>query len=512
MIPILKILILILYFLILLILSLYGIHRYVLLYLFFKNKGKKILPKDYFSEENLPRVTVQLPIYNEMYVLKRLIDSVCRLDYPKDKLEIQVLDDSTDETKEIAMAHVEKYKAEGFNIKYFHRETRKGYKAGALQEGLLKSEGDFVAIFDADFIPNPDFLRRTIHYFTDESVALVQARWGHINRDYSFLTKIQSVLLDGHFIIEHVARNMSGRFFNFNGTAGIWRKVAIFQAGGWDGSTLAEDLDLSYRTQLLGWKFVYIPDFSVPAELPVDVNGFRNQQHRWAKGSIQAALKLLPRIIKAKIPLKLKIEAFFHLTGNITFLLMIPLSLLVFPTVIIRKGLGLYDMVAVDLPLFLFATGSFGIFYAFAQKELYTDWDKNIKYIPFVLSIGVGLSVNNSIAVLEALKGKKSEFVRTPKFGIQGKDSSWVEKKYKEKRNFIPYLELAMTIYFMIVIIGAIISEIYMTIPFLLIFYFGYVYFVYLSFFQDKNLSRSKSLISRRIKASFPEKEFNSHH
>ncbi len=486
MIPFLKIVVLVIYFTILLILSLYGLHRYILLYLFLKNKNKKPSPKSYFSEEELPKVTIQLPIYNEMYVVRRLIDSVCKIDYPKEKLEIQVLDDSTDETRTIAMTQLEKYKNQGLNIKYMQRDSRKGFKAGALQEGLLKAEGDFIAIFDADFIPNPDFLRKTIHYFTDDSVALVQARWGHINRDFSSLTKIQSILLDGHFIIEHVARNRSGRFFNFNGTAGIWRKVAIFQAGGWDGATLAEDLDLSYRTQLLGWKFIYLSDFSVPAELPVDINGFKNQQHRWAKGSVQAATKLLPKIMRARIPLKLKIEAFFHLTGNFTFPLMIPLSLLVFPTVIIRKGLGLYDMVVVDLPLFLLASGSFAIFYAFAQKELYADWDKSIKFIPLVLSLGVGLSVNNTIAVLEALKGKKSEFVRTPKFGIEGKDTSWAEKKYRGNRSYIPYLELVMTIYFILVIIGAFISEIYMTVPFLLIFYFGYAYLAYLSFFQHK--------------------------
>lgn len=504
MISVLKIVILALYFSILLILSLYGIHRYFLLYLFFKYKKRVNSIKEYFSEENLPKITVQLPIYNEVYVVGRLIDAVCRLDYPKEKLEIQVLDDSTDETKEIAIAHVEKYKKQGFNIKYMHRDSRKGFKAGALQEGLIKAEGDFIAIFDADFIPNPDFLRRTIHYFTDDSIALVQARWGHINREFSFLTMIQSILLDGHFIVEHVARNRSGRFFNFNGTAGIWRKVAIFQAGGWDGSTLAEDLDLSYRAQLLGWKFVYLPDFSVPAELPVDINGFKNQQHRWAKGSVQAALKLVPKIMRAKIPLKIKIESFFHLTGNFTFPLMIPLSLLVFPTVIIRKGLGLYNMVIVDLPLFLFATASFAIFYALAQKELYADWDRNIKYIPFVLSLGVGLSINNTIAVLEALKGKKSEFVRTPKFGIQGKNQSWLEKKYKENKNFVPYLELAMTLYFLIVIIGAIIAEIYMTIPFLLVFFFGYVYLAYLSFFQHKKPLRTCTLEPEKVKSYLP--------
>jgi cellulose synthase/poly-beta-1,6-N-acetylglucosamine synthase-like glycosyltransferase len=506
MISVFKIAVLVLYFSILLILSLYGFHRYILLYLFLKYKKRKISPKSYFREEELPKVTVQLPIYNEVYVVGRLIDSVCKLDYPKEKLEIQVLDDSTDETKDIAMSLVEKYKSQGFNIKYFHRDTRKGFKAGALQEGLLKAEGDFIAIFDADFIPNPDFLKRTIHYFTDDSIALVQARWGHINRDFSFLTKIQSILLDGHFIIEHVARNRSGRFFNFNGTAGIWRKIAIFQAGGWDGSTLAEDLDLSYRTQLLGWKFIYLPDFSVPAELPVDINGFKNQQHRWAKGSVQAALKLLPKIMKSKIPLKIKLESFFHLTGNFTFPLMIPLAILVFPTVIIRKGLGLYDMVIVDLPLFLFATGSFALFYAFSQKELYADWDKSIKYIPFVLSLGVGLSINNTIAVLEALKGKKSEFVRTPKYGIERKDQSWVEKKYKGHRSFVPYLELAMTLYFVIVIIGAIIEEIYMTIPFLLIFFFGYVYLTYLSFFQHKKPFEIYNLEPHKAKAFISKK------
>ncbi|MEW6455201.1 MAG: cellulose synthase family protein [Acidobacteriota bacterium] len=482
-----KTLVLILYFSILAILSVYGFHRYFLLYLFLKNKNKDIKPKSYFKK--LPTVTIQLPIYNEMYVVRRLVDAVCRLDYPKELIDIQVLDDSIDESQEIAKNRVEFYREKGFNIKYFHRENRRGFKAGALEEGLKESEGEFVAIFDADFIPTPDFLKSTIHYFTDDLVAMVQARWGHINRDYSLLTKVQSIFLDGHFMIEHIARNRSGRFFNFNGTAGIWRKVAIYQAGGWGVDTLAEDLDLSYRTQLLGWKFIYLPEFSVPAELPVDMNGFKSQQFRWAKGSIQTAKKILPVILKSRISFWQKLEAFFHLTGNLTFLLMAPLSLLVMPTVIIRKGLGWSDMIAIDFPLFMFATASFSLFYLVSQKEIYTDWEDTFKYLPFLMSLGIGLAINNAWAVLEALMDKKSEFVRTPKYGIESQKENWLMKKYRAKKNFISYIELLMGIYFTFTVILAFKEGIYMTIPFLLLFQSGYLYMAFYSLIQNEKIS-----------------------
>ncbi|MCA9521577.1 MAG: glycosyltransferase family 2 protein, partial [Myxococcales bacterium] len=316
---------LIVYFALLFLLSIYGAHRYYMAYLFYKHKKDKPEPKAEF--EQLPKVTIQLPMYNEMFVAERLIDATCAVRYPADRLEIQVLDDSTDETQQIARQAVERHRALGINIHYIHRTNRQGYKAGALQEGMEVAHGEFLAVFDADFVPQPDFLEKTIQYFTNDEVGMVQVRWEHLNREFSLLTRAQSVLLDGHFMIEHTARNRSGRFFNFNGTAGIWRRTTIVDAGGWQHDTLTEDLDLSYRAQIEGWKFVYLNDVISPAEIPVEMNSFKSQQHRWAKGSIQTAKKLLPRIFASKrLPFKVKVEAFFHLTNNLAYLLMVLLS------------------------------------------------------------------------------------------------------------------------------------------------------------------------------------------
>ena len=331
-------LILALYFFVLLILAVYGWHRYYLVYIYMKHKHEQPVPKATFDD--LPVVTIQLPLYNEMYVVDRLIDAVCQIEYPREKLEIQVLDDSTDETRQITELAVRRHALQGADIKYLHREDRTGYKAGALDEGLKVCRGEYVAIFDADFIPKPDFLMRSVHYFTDPKVALVQARWGHINEDYSLLTKIQAVLLDAHFVLEHGSRNRGGCFFNFNGTAGIWRKEAIADGGGWQHDTLTEDLDLSYRTQLKGWQFVFVQDHGAPAELPVEMNAFKSQQHRWAKGSIQTFMKLMPRILQSDQPFKIKAEAFFHLSANFNYPLMVVLSVLMGPSMVIRYNMG----------------------------------------------------------------------------------------------------------------------------------------------------------------------------
>ena len=294
---------------------------------------------------------------------------------------------------------------------------RTGYKAGALDEGLKVARGNFVAIFDADFIPKPDFLTRTVHYFTDDKVALVQARWGHVNEDYSLLTKIQAVLLDAHFVLEHGSRNRGGCFFNFNGTAGIWRRDAIDDGGGWQHDTLTEDLDLSYRTQLKGWQFVFVQDHVAPAELPVEMNAFKSQQHRWAKGSIQTFLKLMPRILQSDQPFHVKAEAFFHLSANFNYPLMCVLSVLMAPSMVIRYNMGWYEMLLIDIPLFFAATASVANFYMVCQRELYPQtWTERLKYLPFLMSIGIGLAVNNTKAVFEALFHKPSEFVRTPKY------------------------------------------------------------------------------------------------
>ncbi|MCA1560427.1 MAG: glycosyltransferase family 2 protein [Acidobacteria bacterium] len=476
--------VLVLYFFVLSILAIYGWHRYYLVYLYMKNKGRAPAPLPPLTV--LPRVTVQLPIYNEMYVADRLIASVCDLDYPQELLEIQVLDDSTDETTSIAELAVRRHAARGFNISYIHRVDRRGYKAGALDAGLKAASGEFVAIFDADFVPGADFLQRTLPYFqTDPKVGMVQARWGHINQDYSLLTKIQSMLLDAHFVLEHGGRNRAGCFFNFNGTAGVWRREAIGSAGGWQHDTLTEDLDLSYRAQLEGWRFIFLSDVVAPAEVPVEMNSFKSQQHRWAKGSIQTCIKLLPRILRSKQPLAVKAEAFFHLSANFNYLMMSLLSVLMFPAMWVRYNMGWTEMLLIDVPLFFAATLSVGNFYIVSQRELYADWRQRLKYLPFLMSIGIGLCVNNTRAVLEAIFGNQSEFARTPKYGIEHDSDEWVGKKYHQSVGVQPLIELALGLYFTGTVFYALANQIYGTLPFLMLFQVGFLYTGLLSILQQ---------------------------
>ena len=414
--------------------------------------------------DDLPAVTIQLPIYNEMYVVDRLVEAVCRIDYPRDRLEVQVLDDSTDETRSVAALAVRRASLEGVDIKYIHREDRSGYKAGALEAGMRHASGEFIAIFDADFIPPPDFLLRTIHHFTDPKVGMVQARWGHINQDYSLLTRIQSILLDGHFVLEHGGRNRAGHFFNFNGTAGVWRRTAIEDAGGWQHDTLTEDLDLSYRAQLRGWQFHFVPDLIAPAEVPVEMNAFKTQQHRWAKGSIQTCLKLLPRILQSDQPFGVKVEAFFHLTANFNYVLMVLLSILMFPSMVIRYNMGWYEMMLIDIPLFFAATMSVANFYMVCQREIYRhQWITRLKYLPFLMSIGIGLAVNNARAVFEALAGQQTEFARTPKYHIETGRDEWIGKRYRQAGLVQPIVELMLGLYFTFTVFYALSNRIYGT-------------------------------------------------
>ena len=462
------------YLTILFILAVYGVHRYHLVYLYLKNKDKVSVPKGTFAIK--PKVTIQLPIFNEVYVVERLVEAVCKIRYPRELLEIQVLDDSTDGTKEIAAACVEKHRELGFNVTHIYRTNRSGFKAGALENGLKLASGEYIAIFDADFIPAENFLEDVVDYFTDSEVGMVQVRWGHINREYSLLTQIESVILDGHFIIEHAGRHLSGRFFNFNGTAGIWRREAIETAGGWQHDTLTEDTDLSYRAQLIGWRFLYLPHIVCPAELPVEMNSFKTQQSRWAKGLIQTAIKLLPRILKSDLPLKIKIEAFFHLTANIAYPLMIALSVLMLPAMIIRFNQGWFQMLYIDLPLWLASTASVSMFYLVSQRELYPDWRTRLRFLPFLMSVGIGLSVSNSKAVMEALLGIKSSFKRTPKYRIESKKDRWVSKGYLGRTGILPLLELALGLYFSLVVFYAFNNESYPTIPFLMLFVVGFTY------------------------------------
>ncbi|MET0401980.1 MAG: cellulose synthase family protein, partial [Cystobacter sp.] len=462
------------YFSVLCVLAVYGSHRYRMAYLYYRHKFKLPTPRGVLAE--LPRVTIQLPIFNEMYVVERLVEAVCRIDYPRELLEIQVLDDSTDETCAIARACVERQRQKGHDIVYVHRTNRQGYKAGALENGLLTARGEFVAVFDADFVPGEDFLHRTVPFFADSQVGMVQVRWGHLNRDFSILTQAQSIFLDGHFIIEHTARNRSGCFFNFNGTAGIWRRVTISDAGGWQHDTLTEDLDLSYRAQVKGWQFIFLPDVISPAEVPVDMNAFKSQQHRWAKGSIQTARKLLPMILKSDLPFAVKREAFFHLTNNAAYLLMVLLSALMPLSMVVRFQHGLYGTLFLDLPFFISATASVCVFYVAAQRERGAKgWDC-FKYLPFLMSLGIGLAINNARAVLEALLGQQSGFTRTPKTGAEGKKVVVIKKSYRGDKTLMPIIELSFALYFTGALWYAFEKSIYTSVPFILLFQLGFLY------------------------------------
>ncbi len=485
------------YFIVLTLLASYGIHRYVLVYLYYKHrKNRTTEPPARFDV--LPGVTVQLPLFNEQFVVERLIDSICRLQYPREKLQIQVLDDSTDETVEVARDLVERYAALGYPITYHHRSNREGFKAGALQEGMNSATGEFIAIFDADFVPPEDFLLRIIHHFTDPKVGMVQARWTHINRNYSFLTEVEAILLDGHFVLEHGGRSRTGVFFNFNGTAGVWRRKAIEDAGGWQHDTLTEDTDLSYRAQLNGWRFVYLQDLECPAELPVEMTAFKTQQARWAKGLIQTAIKILPRVLRSDAPFKVKLEAWYHLTANLSYPLMIVLSVLLLPAMIIRFYQGWFQMLYIDLPLFLASTFSISSFYLVSQKELFPGkWRRAFLYLPFLMALGIGLTVSNAKVVLEALFGRKSAFARTPKYRVESKKDKVRTTKYRRGLGLIPWIELAIGAYFAATVRYAVVNENYITVPFLCLFVLGYWYTGLMSLLQgslDRLLSGRASV------------------
>ena len=477
------------YLAVLLVLAFYGFHRTLLVWLFYRHKDRLPKPKRRFQEHELPRVTVQLPLFNEMYVAERLLDAVAKLDYPRDRFEVQVLDDSTDETQGICRAKVTELAKSGLNIHYIHREDRTGFKAGALENGLASAKGEFAMVFDADFLPQPTMLREMIDYFTDDSVGMVQARWGHVNRDYSALTEVEALLLDGHFVVEHTARYRSGRFFNFNGTAGIWRISTIQDAGGWQHDTLTEDMDLSYRAQLKGWQFVYLHDVVSPAELPVEMNSFKSQQFRWAKGAIQVARKLLPTILRSDLPSRVKWEAFFHLTNNIAYPLLLLLSLLLLPNLALRTGHGWREVLLIDLPLFLGTTMSVVGFYVVSQREIGRPsggWWRLIFRLPLMLSVGIGLCINQSRAVFEALLGKDTDFVRTPKYGVSKRSESWLRKRYRGSKTLIPYFELIMAGYLLGAMWIALHGKHYFSLPFLLLFLVGYLYVGALSVYQRR--------------------------
>ena len=427
-------------------------------------------------------------MYNEQFVIDRLIEAVCAMEYPREKLDIQVLDDSTDESKDVARNIVERYAAQGQPITYIHRVNREGFKAGALGEGMKVAKGDFIAIFDADFVPPKDWIMKVIHHFAEPDVGLVQTRWSHLNRDYSMLTKIEAILLDAHFIIEHGSRVRTGEYFNFNGTAGMWRRQAIYDGGGWQHDTLTEDTDLSYRSQMAGWRFKYLPDVECPSELPIEMNAFKTQQARWAKGLIQVSIKLLPDVFRAKLPLKQKWEAIQHLTANLSYPLMVVMIVLLIPSMVCRSYVqGWFQMLFIDFPLFTASTLSIAVFYLYAEHEIFPKtWKKTFLYMPFLMALGIGLTVTNTKAVMEALLGIKSGFVRTPKFRVTKKGDKAMAQKYLKRLKLAPWIELALGAYFFWAICYTLLNHNYFTAPFLILFVVGYWYTGFLSIFQGR--------------------------
>jgi len=481
--------ILIIYFISLAILFVFGSHGYVMVYLYKKFRGQAGEPP--LPLRDFPKVTIQLPVFNEVYVIERLIRGVCEIDYPRALMEIQVLDDSTDETTRLAQYWVEHYQKQGYDLKLLHRDHRRGYKAGALQEGLAAASGEFIAIFDADFIPPTDFLQRTLPYLKNENVGVVQTRWGHLNEDYSVLTRSQAIGLDGHFVVEQTARNRAGYFINFNGTAGIWRRACILDAGNWSADTLTEDLDLSYRAQLRGWKFVFLPDMICQSELPAEIGGVKSQQYRWTKGAIQTAKKILPKVWKSALPLRVKLQSTVHLTNNLVFPFIFIVGILNLPLVIIKNESGndhrLYFAV-----ISFFALAFFGSFlmYMTALRQSYPDWRRRLLYFPLFMAGSMGLSINNTRAILQGLWNYHGEFWRTPKYRLENARDRFQDKQYFTAREFWQrgmrngLLETLLALYGLAGIGLAIYYGELAAIPFQVLYFIGYGFIAGLSFKQ----------------------------
>ncbi len=462
------------YFIALTILFVFSLHGFIMLYYHRKyNSVKPTSNKDFIPNAH---VTIQLPLYNELYVVERLINAVCEIDYPKDKLEIQVLDDSTDETVQICARVVEEKRKEGFDIKQVRRKSRVGFKAGALKEGLKYAKGEYIAIFDADFIPQKEFLKKTLSFFTDGKIGMVQTRWEHLNGNYSILTKAQALALDGHFVIEQSVRNKAGFFINFNGTGGVWRRSCIEDAGNWHADTLTEDLDLSYRAQLNGWRFVFLKDFTSPAELPSEINALKSQQFRWTKGAIETAKKILPLVWKSKIPLRVKLQSTFHLTNNIVFPFILLAAILNVPLIFIKNS-GPHEVYFAIMSVFVLAFISSFMFYLYSQKDIHEDWRKKIVLFPLFMAGSMGFAVNNSRAVFEGLMNRKSDFVRTPKFNVENAKDSWIGKKYTStKLDLSTIVELIMAIYCFIGVAASVYFLEIAALPFQILFFLGFTF------------------------------------
>jgi cellulose synthase/poly-beta-1,6-N-acetylglucosamine synthase-like glycosyltransferase len=460
-------------------LLLYGMNCYVLIALH-RRAWRSMLQQDAAVQRAWatrtapsPRVTVQLPVYNERYVIQRLIEAVVGLQYPRDCLDIQILDDSTDETTAIATRLVERYRHAGFAITLHHRRSRQGYKAGALAAGLARATGEFIAIFDADFVPPPDFLLRTLPFFQDPTVAMVQARWGHINRAYSVLTLAQALGIDGHFWVEQAARCWSGLCMNFNGSGGLWRRHAIEDAGGWHADTLTEDLDLSYRAQLRGWRMKFVPEVVCPAEVPVQMAGVKSQQHRWAKGSIQTAKKLLPRVLRSHMPLFTKCQAIVHLTNYLVHPCMLCTALTT-PLLLLTVSWFSQPTPLLTTVGMVCATLGPSSMYLYAQAQLDPEWLRRLRYFPALLLFGTGMALSNTRAILEALCNVPSAFVRTPKFRIEHAADTWVGKRYASPVPWLSLCEALLAVYSGYGVSLAVHQGVLLLIPFLLLYTLGF--------------------------------------
>ena len=455
-------------------------------------RGKNLLKHKAF--DSLPKVTIQLPLYNEQFVAKRLVEHFAKINYPKEQLEIQVLDDSTDCTRDILAKAITELQNNEIPIQHITRSNRTGFKAGALKHGLEMAKGEFIAIFDADFLPDPDFLIKTLPYFENEKVGVVQTKWQHLNEDNSLLTQLQSFGLDAHFTVEQVGRNQSGYFINFNGTAGVWRKRCIEDAGGWQSDTLTEDLDLSYRAQLKGWQFKYIESIGAPAELPVAMNALKGQQFRWTKGAAETAKKILPSVLKSPLPKSTKIHAFFHLMNSSIFVCILGCALLSIPLLIIKHSENAFDhwfkLAGIFSISFLILMIYYGASY-FSNKKLSF---KNLfnfffKYIVF-LSVSMGLCVHNSIAVIQAWLGIKTPFIRTPKFNLIGSSKEIRPTNYHSfKISIVQFLEIVLLIYAVIGLALGITFNEFGLFPFHLMLTFGLGYILTLSFIHGRKYS-----------------------
>lgn len=437
---ILETIIIVLYSIALLLIFLYALAQLNLLFNFLKEKNKKLKCEkfDFSKQEEIPFVTIQLPVYNELYVMERLLANISKIEYPKDKLEIHVLDDSTDESFAATAIQIKRLQKTGLDIQQITRSDRKNYKAGALKEGLKIAKGEFIAIFDADFLPQKNWLLQTIPFFKNSEIGVVQTRWGHLNRNFSILTRVQAFALDAHFTLEQVGRNSKGHFINFNGTAGVWRKKCILDAGNWQGDTLTEDLDLSYRAQLKNWKFKYLVDVETPAELPLVISAARSQQFRWNKGGAENFQKLIWRVLKdSKLSYKTKIHALLHLLNSTMFLTILIVGILSIPMLYIKNEYEHLKYYFFAMSFFIISTLIFFICYWYSFKSIYGGGFKQfIKYIGLFFmffTVAMGFSLHNSIGVLEGHFGKKSEFIRTPKFNVQMLKGSWKKNKYISK-------------------------------------------------------------------------------